>query len=88
LAVAVSLVVVMALMDGENLLKKQTNTKFFYCNSGSKNLSMHLRHHSTNSRQSSSAVINSQLHIWFGLFINKKVPFKAFTLTLWPWIQQ
>lgn len=39
---------------GENLLKKQTNTKIFYCNLESKNLSMHWRHHLTNSRQITS----------------------------------
>ena len=44
----------MTLMHGENLLKKQTNTKLFNCNLGSKNLSMHLHHHRTNSRQSCS----------------------------------
>ena len=53
LAVGVRSVVVMMLMHGENLLKKQTNTKFVHCNLESKNLSMHLRNHHTNSRQSS-----------------------------------
>ena len=36
LAVAVSSVVVMTPMHGENLLKKQTTHKFFYCNLESK----------------------------------------------------
>ena len=48
---------------GENLLKKQTNTKIFYCNLESKNLSMHLHHHRANSRQSSSEeqILTSEL---------------------------
>ena len=54
LEVGVSSVVVMTPMHGENLLKKQTNTKFFYFNLESKNLSMHWRHHLTNSRQITS----------------------------------
>ena len=52
---------------GENLLKKQTNTKIFYCNLESKNLSMHLRHHHTNSRQSTSERPRcSQSQAWAG----------------------
>ena len=54
LAVGMSSIIVMTLMHGENLQKKQTNTKFLYCNLESKNLSMHLRHHLMNSCQSSS----------------------------------
>ena len=61
LAVGVSSVVVMMAMHGENLLKKQTNTKFFYCSLGSKNLSMHRRHQRTNSHQSSSVLQTSNL---------------------------
>ena len=49
LAVAVSSVVVMTPMHGENLLKKQTTHKIFYRNLESKNLSMHWRHHHMNS---------------------------------------
>ena len=44
-------------MHGENLLKKQTNTKIFYCNLESKNLSMHWRHHLSNSRQLTSVCV-------------------------------
>ena len=54
LEVGVSSVVVMTPMHGENLLKKQTNTKIFYCNLESKNLSMHWRHHLSNSCQLTS----------------------------------
>ena len=34
--------------------KEADNTQIFYCNLESKNLSMHWRHHGTNSRQRSS----------------------------------
>ena len=52
--VGMSSVVVMTQMHGENQLKKQKKTKIFDCNLESKNLSMHLRHHHTNSRQITS----------------------------------
>ena len=42
--VGMSSVYVMTTMHGENLLKKQTNTKIFYCNLESENLSMHCMH--------------------------------------------
>ena len=51
---AVSLVMVITQMYGENQLNKQTKTKIFYCNFESKNLCNYLRHHRTNSRQTSS----------------------------------
>ena len=56
LAVAMSSVIVMMPMHGENLLKKQTTHKFFYCKE-SKTLSMHWRHHGTNSCQRSSGLL-------------------------------
>ena len=59
LAVAVSSVVVMTPMHGENLLKKQTTHKNLYCNLECKNLSMHWRHHGMNSCQSSSEMLNN-----------------------------
>ena len=44
--------------DDANVWRKSTkeadNTQNFYCNLESKNLSMHWRHHLTNSRQSTS----------------------------------
>ena len=47
--------------DDANVWRKSTkeadNTQNFYCNLESKNLSMHWRHHLTNSRQSTSAII-------------------------------
>ena len=65
LAVGVSLVVVMTPMHGENLQKKQTNTKFFYCNLERKNLSINWCHHRTNSRQSSSEVSCMHIQSWY-----------------------
>ena len=64
-AVAVSSVVVMTPMHGENLLKKQTTHKIFYCILESKNLSMHWRHHGTNSRQRSSATTKKSPNLIF-----------------------
>ena len=70
LAVVMSLVVVMTLMHGENLLKKQTNTNIFYYNLESKNLSMPWRHHRMNSHQSSSGLIDTTMEQQTGRLIN------------------
>ena len=51
----------MTIMQGENQLKKQKNLKISNWNLESKNLSMHLRHHCTNSRQSSSDLLIARL---------------------------
>ena len=48
---------VMMQMHGENELKKQTQSKIFYCNLKSKNLFNHLCHHCMNSRQIISATL-------------------------------
>ena len=81
LAVAVSSVVVMTPMHGENLLKKQTTHKIFYCNLESKNLSMHWRHHSTNSRQRSSVELEQSADLMKGSS-------NVYLLLTWIWIRE